>query len=93
MNSDLLPDLLIAVEQQLASAQTPYVKKTFDRLSKLGIDGTEAKTQIAICLGEEMDHMLRTKKAFDEKAYRASLDELPLPDEPEVEAEEEKPAI
>lgn len=83
MNSELLPDLLVAVEQQLASPQTPYVAKTFARLTGLGIDETEAKTQIAICLGEEMDNVLRSKKPFDEKAYKASLEALPMADEPE----------
>ncbi|MES2920369.1 MAG: hypothetical protein V4819_02415 [Verrucomicrobiota bacterium] len=81
MNDDLLPDLLAAVEQQLTSPQTPYVAKTFARLLKLGIEETEAKTQIALCLGEEMDNILRTRRAFDEKAYRASLEGLPMRDE------------
>lgn len=78
MNDDLLPDLLTAVGQQLTSPQTPYVAKTLARLLKLGIEETEAKTQIALCLGEEMDKILRTGKPFDEKAYRASLVGLPM---------------
>ena len=81
MTDDLLPDLLAAVEQQLASPQTQYVAKNFTRLLKLGIEETEAKTQIALCLGEEMDNILRTRKPFDEKAYRANLDALPLVDD------------
>lgn len=84
MNDDLLPDLLAAVEQQLVSPQTPYVAKTLVRLSKLGLEESEAKTQIALCLGEEMDNILRTRKGFDEKAYRAALDALPHPEEEEV---------
>lgn len=85
MNDDLLPDLLAAVEQQLTSPQTPYVAKAFARLLKLGIQESEAKSQIALCLGEEMDQMLRKHRSFDEKAYRASLDLLPMvgDDEPE----------
>jgi hypothetical protein len=78
MSDDLLPDLLSAVEQQLVSPQTRYVAKTFDRLLKAGMEETEAKHQIALCLGEEMDRVLRKKRGFDEKAYRAALDELPL---------------
>ena len=78
MNEDLLPDLLTAVEQQLVSPQTPYVAKTFARLVKLGLEESEAKTQIALCLGEELDQVLRKRRGFDEKAYRASLDELPM---------------
>ena len=80
MNDDLLPDLIAAIEQQLTSPQTPYVAKTFTRLLKLGIEETEAKSQIALCLGEEMDAILRTRKPFDEKSYRARLDALPMAD-------------
>ncbi len=86
MNDDLLPDLIAAVEQQLTSPQTPYVAKAFARLLKLGLDEAEAKSQIALCLGEEMDNILRTRKPFDEKAYRASLDTLPLAEEEKDEA-------
>ena len=85
MNDDLLPDLLAAVEQQLVSPQTPYVAKTLARLTKLGLVETEAKTQIALCLGEEMDTLLRTRKPFDEKSYRSGLDDLPFAEENEVE--------
>jgi hypothetical protein len=82
MNDDLLPDLISAVEQQLTSPQTPYVAKTFTRLTKLGLDEVEAKTQIAICLGEEMDNILKSRKPFNEKSYRTSLESLPMePDE------------
>lgn len=80
MSDDLLPDLLAAVEQQLASPQTKYVAKTLDRLKKAGLDETEAKTQIAIRLGEQMDEMMRTKR-FDETAYREALDALPMAEE------------
>jgi hypothetical protein len=79
MNDDLLPDLIAAVEQQLASPQTPYVAKTYARLLKLGIEETEAKSQIALCLGEEMDQLLKKRRAFDESAYRVKLNELPMP--------------
>ena len=84
MNDDLLPDLLIAVKQQLTSPQTPYVAKTLARLLALGIEEAEAKTQIALCLGEEMDQILRTRKPFDENAYRASLQALPLEEKEEA---------
>lgn len=83
MHDDLLPELIAAVEQQLASPQTPYVAKALKRLVTLGIDETEAKTQIALCLGEGMERILETRKPFDEKAYRAALDELPLDHGPE----------
>ena len=89
MNDELLADLLAAVEQQLVSPQTKYVAKTFDRLTKLGLDESAAKEQIAICLGEEMDKVMRTKKGFDEKAYKVALDELPFAEEEEEAGEEE----
>lgn len=85
MNHDLLPDLLLAVDQQIASSQTPYVRKAFERLIKMGIDDLDAKTQIAICLGEQMDDVLKTKRPFDEKAYRDALEELPFIEEQEDE--------
>lgn len=85
MNDDLLPDLIAAVEQQLTSPQTPYVAQTFARLLKLGIQESEAKSQIALCLGEEMDQMLRKRRSFDEKAYRTRLDALPVADDDEAE--------
>ena len=78
MNDDLLPDLLLAVEQQLVSPQTPYVAKTLARLVGLGIEESEAKTQIALCLGEEMERILSSRKPFDEKTYRTDLDVLPI---------------
>ncbi len=81
MNDDILPELLRAVEQQLLSAQTAYVKKTFDRLVKQGLEETEAKEQIAICLGEEMENVMRTKRGFDEKGYKEALAELPFIEE------------
>jgi glycerol-3-phosphate dehydrogenase len=84
MSDDLLPDLLAAVEQQLASPQTRYVAKTLARLVSSGIEENEAKHQIALCLGEEMDAVLRHKRGFDETAYREALDALPLDEAEEV---------
>jgi hypothetical protein len=78
MSDDLLPDLLAAVEQQLASPQTKYVAKTLKRLISKGLDESEAKNQIACCLGGQLDEMLRRKRGFDEKAYREALDGLPV---------------
>ncbi len=81
MNDELLADLLTAVEQQISSPQTPYVAATLQRLLKLGMEASEAKSQIALCLGEEMDEVLRKRRAFDEKAYRTSLNALPHPED------------
>jgi len=85
MNDDLLADLLAAIEQQLISPQTKYVAKTYDRLIKLGLTSDESKKQLAICLGEQMDEVMRKKRGFDEKAYKESLEELPYAEEEEEE--------
>ena len=74
------------MEQQLASPQTRYVATTCARLMKLGLDDTAAKGQIALCLGEEMDQVMRRHRAFDEPAYRAALDALPFPDDEAADA-------
>ena len=83
MSEEIPAELLDAVEQQLASPQTTYVAKTLARLTKSGMDEAEAKCQIALCLGEEMDEVMRKRRSFNEKNYRAALNELPLPTEPE----------
>lgn len=83
MTDDLFPDLLAALEQQLTSPQTKYVASTLVRLLIRGLDEESAKAQMALCLGEEMDQVLRRHRGFDEAAYRAALDALPFPDDPE----------
>jgi hypothetical protein len=93
MNEALLNDLIAAVEQQLTSPDTPYVAETFARLTALGMDAHEAKTQIAICLGEEMDEILRERRPFDPAAYRKSLAELPMIEEPPAGPQAEEPDL
>ena len=66
-------DLIAAVEQQITSPSTPYVKQTYDRLIKAGIEADEAKEMIAECLAEESDAMFRSKREFNEKSYRSRL--------------------
>ena len=80
MSDDLLPDLLAAIEQQLVSPQTTYVAGTLARLVQAGIAEAEAKQQIALCLGAEMDQVLSQRRGFDEAAYRKGLEALPLTD-------------
>lgn len=81
MNDPLLESLLVAVDQQLGSPETPFVRKTYERLVKLGLAETLAREQIAICLGEESEIMLQKKRSFDIKGYRKRLDELPFEEE------------
>ena len=73
---DFFNDLLTAVEQQLAAPQTRYVAKTYERLTSGGMSEQDAKERIAAALGEETDAMYRGKRGFDEKNYRARLDEI-----------------
>lgn len=78
MNSELRADLLLAVEQQILSLETPYVGKTYQRLLKLGLDESAAKFQIVYCLCEEMDQILKKRRGFNEKSYSSALDSLPI---------------
>lgn len=78
MSDDLISDLLAAVEQQIVSPRTKYVAMTYERLIRAGLDEGGAKKQIALCLGEEMDAVLRQKRGFDENSYRQALEGLPL---------------
>ena len=77
MNDTILEQLLEAVDQQVVSPQTPYVAATLTRLLGLGLAEKSAKTQIAECLGDEMERMLAERRAFDEALYRTDLDRLP----------------
>lgn len=80
--SEILQGLLLAVDDQLRSAATPYVKATYERLKNLGLGDGQAREEIADCLGHELDEMLEQKRAFNEKSYRALLDALPWQEEP-----------
>ncbi|MDX1681029.1 MAG: hypothetical protein R3242_09900 [Akkermansiaceae bacterium] len=82
-SSELVPDLVDAVEQQLASPQTGYVNQTLKRLTKAGLDEDEAKHQIAWCLGKTLDRMASSQRGFDERFYQERLGELPLKTESE----------
>ena len=82
MNDDQLFDsLLAAVDQQLESPDTTFVRKNFDRLIQRGLTPDQAREQIAICLGEESDIMWKRKRPFDLKSYRERLNALPFPED------------
>ncbi|MEM1082878.1 MAG: hypothetical protein AAGI48_02055 [Verrucomicrobiota bacterium] len=66
-------DLHDAVDQQIASPATRYVKDTFEKLIKAGLEESEAKERIAECLAEETDAMFRGNRSFDEKSYKSRL--------------------
>ena len=79
MNDEsLIESLLPAVEQQLESNQTPYVKATFIRLvEQEKISPDEAKELIAICLADESNRMYIDKRDFDIQRYQQLLENLP----------------
>jgi len=74
---NLVENLIPAVEQQLKSKDTLYVRASFDRLVKTGEKPDEVKMLIALCLADESNRMFIDKRDFDVKRYRALLDALP----------------
>ena len=84
MNDEsLIQSLLPAVEQQLVSPQTPYVKATFTRLVEIEqISPDQAMELIALCLADESNRMYIDKRDFDVARYQQLLESLPAdPDE------------
>ncbi len=74
----LINQLLPAVEQQLASPDTPYVRENYERLiSKEGISEEEARQMIALCLIDETDRMAEEKTDFNVARYQMLLGFLP----------------
>jgi len=74
----LVENLIPAVEQQLESGETKYVKTTFDRLLGGGETEDEAKMMIALCLADESNRMFIDKRGFDASRYQELLAELPV---------------
>lgn len=75
---DLVTSLVPAVQEQLNSRDTTYVRKTYQRLLKLDyVDETEALKMIALCLADESNRMFIDKRNFDELHYQKLLNALP----------------
>ena len=83
MNDEsLIESLLPAIEQQLESSATPYVKATFMRLTeKELLSPNDAKEMIARCLADESNRMFIEKRNFDESRYQELLNNLPISEE------------
>ena len=79
MNDEsLIESLLPAVEQQMESKDTPYVKKTFTRLvEEEKMSPEESLEAIALCLADESNRMYIDKRNFDEARYQELLNRLP----------------
>lgn len=74
---NIVKNLVPAVEQQLESEQTPFVKHVFNRLVKAGEVEEEAKMMIALCLADESNRMFIDKRDFDLARYQKLLEALP----------------
>lgn len=69
--------ILRALEDQLASPETPEVHRELDRLVASGLKQTEAKRLMAQVLAFYIVRLMRSKKPFDYTAYLAELSRLP----------------
>ena len=76
--NELIEQLIPAVEQQLESKETPFVKKHFDRLISDGETEQETKMMIALCLADESNRMFIEKRDFDLDRYKQLLSVLPV---------------
>ena len=78
MNDEsLIESLLPAVQQQIESKDTPYVKKTFTRLiGEEQMTEDEAMAAIALCLADESNRMYIDKRNFDEARYQELLESI-----------------
>jgi hypothetical protein len=76
--SEIIEMLIPAVEEQITSAETPFVKEAYQRLLKEpDIDEEEAKKMIALCLADESERMMDDHCAFNLERYKTLLNLLP----------------
>ncbi|MDE0597223.1 MAG: hypothetical protein OSB65_18425 [Roseibacillus sp.] len=76
--SELIEMLIPAVEEQITSAETPFVKDAYQRLLKEpDIDEEEAKKMIALCLADESERMMDDDREFNLERYKTLLSLLP----------------
>ncbi|MDA8964637.1 hypothetical protein N9H09_00495 [bacterium] len=76
---EAVEQLIPAVEEQLTSPATPYVRETLDRLlTEPDIEGDEAKAMIAFCLADEIESLGAEKRDFSEDRYKTLLALLPI---------------
>jgi hypothetical protein len=71
--------LLPAIEEQLGSQDTPYVRATYERLlQEEEIDDEEARAMLAFCLADELEAMGMQDRSFDAGRYEMLLNLLPV---------------
>ncbi len=73
----LVEKLVPAIEEQIESPETPFVKLTYERLVKAGEEPEEAKMLMALCLADESNRMFVDQRSFDIQRYQELLDGLP----------------
>ncbi|MEN8695073.1 MAG: hypothetical protein ACN4GG_03875 [Akkermansiaceae bacterium] len=74
-----LSHLIPAVQEQLDSVATPYVREAYERILKEDdIDSKEALNMIAFCLADEIEALDREKRDFSEERYQLLLGLLPV---------------
>lgn len=83
ISDQLIEALLPAVEQQLESPETPFVRKACERLTGAqNCTQMEARELIAQALAVASNRMMTTGRPFDVAYYKELLAALPaLPDE------------
>lgn len=69
--------ILEVVDNQINANNPPLVKKTFDRLRKLGISRRESKKYIACALSVEIFDVVKNSNEIDYDRYFANLQNLP----------------
>jgi len=71
--------LLPAIEEQLNSKETPYVREAYERiLEEPDIEEDEAKAMLAFCLADEIEAMMTNERQFDSDRYQMLLSLLPV---------------
>ena len=71
--------LLPAIEEQLSSKETPYVRTAYERiLEEPDIEEDEAKAMLAFCLADEIEAMMTNERPFDSDRYQMLLSLLPV---------------
>lgn len=70
--------LLPAIEEQLTSAQTPFVQSALTSLlAEDDIEDEEAKYMLAFCLADEIEKMNSEDRPFNLERYQLLLSLLP----------------
>ena len=76
---EAIESLLPAIEQQLNSPDTPYVREAYERiLAEPDIEEEEARAMLAFCLADEIEAMQSADRTFDVNRYQMLLTLLPV---------------